>query len=384
MSYPTISFLILCLNEERVIERCLAAIENQISPNDEILLLDTGSNDSTLKIVENNFPDVKVHKFLWTKDFSEARNELKKLASKDWIFNIDCDEILQPGSIENLKHTINEFENISSDPVVFAPKIVNTDDSIDYNSGSIFKNDPNFEYFGCIHEYPIYDKDISAENYYLVKLDNVINYHDGYIQEIMNKKNKAEKYTELNKKMITQFPKSDRYYFLYYRDAESILEPSEYEKGLRDFFELFPNSNYSRMVYDKLIIFYISNGKTDEADEYLGKYWEFLQQYKSESEGKIFIDKITYLSSINEICKISKIQQEILALLINTRSELNRDTDKYVENGYCFDDVIGYLLFSLGDFESALEIFNNLEKDGYSGMLKELFSNKIFLNKDIN
>ncbi len=32
MSYPTISFLILCLNEERVIERCLAAIENQISP----------------------------------------------------------------------------------------------------------------------------------------------------------------------------------------------------------------------------------------------------------------------------------------------------------------------------------------------------------------
>ncbi|MGM0123627.1 hypothetical protein IGI37_000999 [Enterococcus sp. AZ194] len=376
MVYPTISVQILCRNEERVIARCLDAIEAQVGINDEIIVLDTGSHDSTQNIIKTRFNKVKLNFFEWVDDFSLARNAMGILTNKDWIFNIDCDEILKPDSLQNLKESILKFENVSDEPVVFAPKIINADDSVNYNSGCIFKNNGKFKYFGYVHEYPIYLNDVTAKNYLLVKLDNVTTYHDGYTSEVMLKKDKAKRYTELNKKMRRSFPNSDRYYFMYYRDAEMLMEKEKFELGLVNFFDIFPESNYTKMVYDKLIIFYILEGQTDKADYYLEKYWESIKNTKLDKE--VLSDKITYLSATNEIAKISKTQQELLRLLINTKAMLTREENKYVENGYCFDDMIGYLLLSIGNYDKAYEIYANLTQNNYRGMLSDIF-NKINL-----
>src|SRR5699024_2782340 len=84
-----LSVNLIVFNEERCIERCLNALSNFA---DEILILDTGSTDNTVKIIEEKFPEVKIFHDKWRKDFAYSRNILIDKSSNDWILSIDADE----------------------------------------------------------------------------------------------------------------------------------------------------------------------------------------------------------------------------------------------------------------------------------------------------
>jgi glycosyltransferase involved in cell wall biosynthesis len=58
----------------------------------EVVVLDTGSIDDTLKIA-GEFPNVKIYHAEF-KGFGPSHNEATTLASMDWILSIDSDEIL--------------------------------------------------------------------------------------------------------------------------------------------------------------------------------------------------------------------------------------------------------------------------------------------------
>lgn len=45
------SVIIICKNEERVIKRCIESIQKNLKKNDEIIVVDTGSTDNTIKMV---------------------------------------------------------------------------------------------------------------------------------------------------------------------------------------------------------------------------------------------------------------------------------------------------------------------------------------------
>jgi tetratricopeptide (TPR) repeat protein len=61
---------------------------------DEMIVVDTGSTDKT-KDIAIAF-GAQVFDFLWTDDFSEARNVSLSKASGDWILVLDGDEVLSP------------------------------------------------------------------------------------------------------------------------------------------------------------------------------------------------------------------------------------------------------------------------------------------------
>lgn len=193
MKNITISVGIICKNEDRTIFNCLKAIQQQIEEYDEIIVVDTGSTDHTIEIIEG-FRDVKLYTHKWNDDFSEARNVVISLSNNDWVFFIDSDEIIQSNGLNNLRKTIFEIEEVSSKPVVFCPKVLNSNDSIVYNSGRIIKNNGLFRFYGCIHEYPIYMNDINANNYSTIILDNTVMKHDGYADNIMIEK---KRYVEI-------------------------------------------------------------------------------------------------------------------------------------------------------------------------------------------
>ena len=93
MPYP-ISVCMIAKNEEKHIEKCLAAIRSHATEavELEIVLVDTGSTDRTKEIAAR-YAD-QVLDFVWVNDFSAARNYSISHASHDYVLILDCDEII--------------------------------------------------------------------------------------------------------------------------------------------------------------------------------------------------------------------------------------------------------------------------------------------------
>ena len=85
--YPSLSVCMIVKNEERNLPRLLSSIRDLA---DEVIVVDTGSTDATVEIAESH--GAKVSRFAWCDDFSAARNESLKRATKDYILWLDGDD----------------------------------------------------------------------------------------------------------------------------------------------------------------------------------------------------------------------------------------------------------------------------------------------------
>jgi len=90
---PTLSLCLIARDEEANLAQCL---DSACDLADEIVVVDTGSNDRTVEIAESF--GAKVVEMSWEDDFAAARNRALAKASGDWVFMIDADERLVPES----------------------------------------------------------------------------------------------------------------------------------------------------------------------------------------------------------------------------------------------------------------------------------------------
>ncbi|MBW2991848.1 glycosyltransferase [Candidatus Woesearchaeota archaeon] len=100
---PTLGLCMIVKDEEKFLGQCLNSVKDLV---DEIIIVDTGSTDNTINIAKK-FTD-NIHKFRWCDDFSKARNESLKYATKDWILVLDADEVISKEDIEKIKQLINK------------------------------------------------------------------------------------------------------------------------------------------------------------------------------------------------------------------------------------------------------------------------------------
>ena len=84
-----ISACIITKDEEKNIDRCLESIKNIV---DEIIIVDTGSNDNTVNVAKRY--SNKIFHYVWEDDFSKARNFAIEKANGDYILFLDADEYL--------------------------------------------------------------------------------------------------------------------------------------------------------------------------------------------------------------------------------------------------------------------------------------------------
>ncbi|MBI2608011.1 MAG: glycosyltransferase family 2 protein [Deltaproteobacteria bacterium] len=96
------SVTILTKNSERLLNQCLKALQNF----DEVVILDNGSTDNTLKIAFT-YPNIKLIQSPFT-GFGHLKNLAAKKAKNDWIFNIDSDEIVSPELFQEIKNLKKE------------------------------------------------------------------------------------------------------------------------------------------------------------------------------------------------------------------------------------------------------------------------------------
>lgn len=85
----TISVCMIVKNEESRLKGCLDSLK---AIADEIIVVDTGSQDAT-KDIAAKYTD-KIYDFEWTGSFSDARNYAFSKASMDYIYSADADETI--------------------------------------------------------------------------------------------------------------------------------------------------------------------------------------------------------------------------------------------------------------------------------------------------
>ncbi|UFH35716.1 glycosyltransferase family 2 protein [Flavobacterium acetivorans] len=90
----------------------LESILNQTVKADEIIIVDDGSGEETIKILKTiSSPNVQII-YQENKGVSSARNRAISLAKTDYILNLDADDSFEPTFIEKAVQVLNENENI--------------------------------------------------------------------------------------------------------------------------------------------------------------------------------------------------------------------------------------------------------------------------------
>ncbi len=104
----TISLCMIVKNEEKVLERCLSSICKFV---DEIIIVDTGSQDSTIDIAKKYTN--KIYRYTWNNDFSSARNYSLSKATKDYLLWLDADDYLlekEANKLYELKKHLKDYD----------------------------------------------------------------------------------------------------------------------------------------------------------------------------------------------------------------------------------------------------------------------------------
>lgn len=154
---PTVSLCMIVKNEEAIIEKCIGPL---LPFMDEIIVVDTGSTDGTVEILERM--GCRVEHFDWINDFAAARNYSFSFATKEWIMWLDADDIIpNPQAIKSVLD--NQIKNNPNLNCVVFPYAYNRDefgnDATTLVRERLLKNTGNWIWERKVHEYLIYPAD---------------------------------------------------------------------------------------------------------------------------------------------------------------------------------------------------------------------------------
>ena len=198
-----ISACVITKDEEKNIDRCLESIKNIV---DEIIIVDTGSNDNTVNVAKRY--SNKIFHYVWEDDFSKARNFAIEKANGDYILFLDADEYLD--CYFDLKESLKN-EELFKDAYLIKIKNIDKDEKnklIDeFLAIRLFKNDINIRYQGTIHEQLI---NLNGNNLSISYIDKLNIYHTGYSSSLM--KEKAERNLERLEQEYAKNANNDRLY----------------------------------------------------------------------------------------------------------------------------------------------------------------------------
>ncbi|MDP3765615.1 MAG: tetratricopeptide repeat protein, partial [Nanoarchaeota archaeon] len=241
--------------EESFLEQCLNSVKDIVN---EMIIVDTGSTDKTKEIAKKF--NAKIFDFKWVDDFSAARNESLRHATKDWVLVLDADEVLNKDSNKQIKELVKDKEvdafwllqknyTNKSSTVGFVSEVHKRNNATYagwYGSFIVrlFRNKKGFEFEGTVHE--LVEPSIIEKKNGKIAVTNLVLHHYGNADpEIVRRK--KEYYLELSKKKVKQNPNAFSYYELGILQREnndiegaisSFKKSIDLESGNMAFFEL--------------------------------------------------------------------------------------------------------------------------------------------------
>lgn len=262
-------------NEEKYLDRCLAAIKPILDSIDsELIIADTGSTDSTVEIAKK-YTDNVFH-FEWINDFAAARNSTLDRAKGEWYMFLDADEIFK--SCNDIIHFFKSGEYKKYKSARYTIRNYDNSDMKHYSdilSPRMIRMDGNrFEY--AVHEtFQHFDAPTKI-------LDDIAD-HFGYISDGDLQKKKSERNTKLLEERLKSEanPPALLYLQLYQSYNLYIEEKAQYylELGMQKCREL---KNYTVLIafYGEKAAGYFRKKKWNEILEIAEEYFNLPESLK--------------------------------------------------------------------------------------------------------
>ncbi len=299
-----LSVCMIVKDEIKFIKDCL----EKVSPYaDEIVVVDTGSTDGTLEILQNF--KCNVHHFDWCDDYSKARNFSISKATNDWILILDADEHIIEFDIDSINKYINNKKNNEIVGQIVVKSFVG-------EQLSNFKIDLVPRLFNRnFYEYttPIHEK-LTPKFVFETKANKVAIevQHYGYTKAIVEEKNKEEKYS----KIIMDYTKDNFDPYLIKQLATNLHNLGKYEESINTNNQIIDNPEVQKQFYFPEIVglklaSLLQLKRYDEAFE-LQKYYELCKDndsfllnmahvFKVKNHGETAVDIYQYLISKPEL-----------------------------------------------------------------------------------
>lgn len=108
-THQRLSVAMIVKNEEVCLARCLQSVKDA----DEIIIVDTGSEDKTKEVVTAlNLPNIKYieNEYKWNDHFGEAYTFASGKTTGDWVLVLDADNQLEDGGIDKIRKIISDAD----------------------------------------------------------------------------------------------------------------------------------------------------------------------------------------------------------------------------------------------------------------------------------
>lgn len=267
-----LSICLIAKNEENCIETCLTSLIPFQKAGAEIVVVDTGSTDST-KALAAKYTD-HVYDYTWQNDFAAARNYAADKATNNFIFFIDCDEsVTYPqteNDIKNLLKNINAMPNTKAGMIDNVSK--NTQGRIVTDKLARVYDKTVYAYKGIIHE-QLFPIDGSAPSYHML---NITLKHDGYEDPALMQKKASRNITLLEAELESK-PNDD---YTLFQLAQSYRALGKYEDALTYLekaisLDLNPELDYVKTLVESYGYTLIDLNRASEALSLYGVYDTF-------------------------------------------------------------------------------------------------------------
>ena len=201
---PSVALCVIARNEEQFIAKCLDSARPFV---DEIVVVDTGSTDSTREIARAH--GARVEAFTWCDDFAAARNFAIEAATADWILMLDADEELDPASGPQLRRLATELPaGIIAYAISIENRRLSDEESIFHAVNRFFPRSPDIRYRGAIHEDVCYLPDPASSTAWMAPSIRVVHY--GYDPGVYAAKSKDDRNMHLLELEIERHPENVR------------------------------------------------------------------------------------------------------------------------------------------------------------------------------
>ncbi|MCT3212945.1 glycosyltransferase family 2 protein [Lactiplantibacillus plantarum] len=218
--YEPIIGLIMVKNQER---RILQTLESIVNICDQIIMVDTGSSDNIVAIVESNYNSVLIKHVDWKEDYAAMRNKCLTFVPNDtWVLFVDSDEIFSKEyNSEEIKSFLYEVDKrFPNQDKICTVKQMQPDRPTYVRPERFVKKTETLYYFGYVHEEPR-----TKRTEKLVKIDTDLELmNNGLTKGEYAKFNKQQRYAMLLKKNIALEPDNPRW--------TSLISPIDIQLGL--------------------------------------------------------------------------------------------------------------------------------------------------------
>jgi glycosyltransferase involved in cell wall biosynthesis len=254
----SISLCMIVKNEEKTLGRCLNSVKNLA---DEMVIVDTGSADSTREIAAAF--GARVFDYPWDGSFANARNYALEHARMDWILLMDADDEFEREDTQKLLDlTINGEANAYFFQTLSFMGSMPDKSNVVYNMNvRLLKNYLGYRFQGAIHEQLKTD----AEGHKAMMCDIRV-YHYGYLDAVIREKDKRTRNIALIQGELTKHP--DDPFMLFnlgneYYAMERVPEALEcYQKSYDEGFA--PQRGYSPKLLVRLMTCYDLTGRHND------------------------------------------------------------------------------------------------------------------------